>query len=56
MLQLPDHLEDKIPLHEDHSSIVKFDSKSAQGYRSAIRNLKQFEQEAPLIISSRFST
>ncbi|KKZ67173.1 hypothetical protein EMCG_07118 [[Emmonsia] crescens] len=54
MLQLPDHLEDKIPLHEDHSSIVKFDSKSAQGYRSAIRNLKQFEQEAPLIISSRF--
>jgi hypothetical protein len=55
MLELPDQMEDKIPLHTDHSRIVKFDSKNAAGYRSALDRLKIFEQEAPRIVAARFS-
>jgi hypothetical protein len=29
LLQLPDHIEIKVPLHVDHSTIVKFDSRNA---------------------------
>lgn len=54
MLDLPDHMEDKIPLHADHSQIVKFDNRNAPGYRSALDRLKQFEQDAPKIVASRF--
>lgn len=32
-LQLPDNLENKIPLLADHSMIVKFDNRNAPGYR-----------------------
>jgi len=55
MLHLPDHIEEKIPLHVDHSHLVKFDSRSAPGYRSALEKLRQFEKDAPAVISSRFS-
>jgi hypothetical protein len=54
MLHLPDHIEEKIPLHVDHSHLVKFDSRSAPGYRSALEKLRQFEKDAPAVISSRF--
>ena len=54
LLQLPDHMEHKIPLHADHSMIVRFDSKNAVGYRSALDRLKQFEQDAPGVIAARF--
>lgn len=54
MLHLPDHIEEKIPLREDHSHLVKFDSRNAAGYRSAIEKLRQFEKDAPAVISSRF--
>ena len=54
LLQLPDHMEDKIPLHADHSMIVKFNTRNDPGYRSALDKLKQFEQDAPRAVSDRF--
>jgi hypothetical protein len=53
MLHLPDHIEEKIPLHVDHSHLVKFDCMNAPGYRSAIEKLRQFEKDAPMAVSSR---
>lgn len=54
LLQLPDHMEDKIPLHTDHSMIVKFDNKNALGYKSTLDRLKQFEQDALGVVAARF--
>lgn len=54
LLQLPDYMENKIPLHADHSMIVKFDNRNAPGYRSALHKLKQFEQDAPTVVEARF--
>lgn len=54
LLQLPDSIEVKIPLHADHSSIVKFNSKTSPGYTSALEHLKRFEQDAPSIVAARF--
>ncbi|KAF9772959.1 hypothetical protein IL306_009286 [Fusarium sp. DS 682] len=54
LLQLPDCMEDKIPLDSDHSMIVKFDNKSDQGYESARDKLRQFEQDAPAVVMARF--
>lgn len=56
LLQLPDHMENKIPLHADHSMIVKFDNKNALGYRSTLDRLKKFEQDAPRVVAARFCT
>ena len=56
LLQLPDHIEDKVPLHADHSTIVKFDSRNAPGYRTALDKLKQFEKDAPAVVAARFGT
>ncbi|KAI9677233.1 MAG: hypothetical protein M1822_008182 [Bathelium mastoideum] len=56
LLQLPDHLEEKIPLHADHSQIVKFNSRSDKGYTSALGKLKQFEQDAPSVVAARFGS
>ena len=47
-------MEDKIPLHADHSEIARFDNMDARGYRSALVKLKQFEQDAPAVIATRF--
>jgi len=47
-------MEDKVPLHADHSMIVKFDNKNAPGYRSVVDKLKQFEQDAPRVVGARF--
>jgi hypothetical protein len=54
ILQLPDSIEVKIPVHADHSQIVKFDNKNADTYQAALGYLKQFEKDAGKIISSRF--
>lgn len=54
LLQLPDSIEDKIPLHADHSMMVKFDNRGNQGYTSARDKLKQFEQDAPTVVAARF--
>jgi hypothetical protein len=55
LLQLPDHVEDKVPLHADHSMVVKFDTRNAAGYRTALEKLRQFSQDAPSVVAARFS-
>lgn len=54
ILQLPDSMEAKIPLDADHSKIAQFDGTSARGYRKVLGKLKQFEQDAPAVIATRF--
>ncbi|CAG7933708.1 unnamed protein product, partial [Penicillium olsonii] len=55
LLQLPDHVEDKVPLHADHSMVVKFDTRNAAGYRTALDKLRQFSKEAPSVVAARFT-
>ncbi|KAI1063203.1 hypothetical protein LB507_005556 [Fusarium sp. FIESC RH6] len=55
LLQLPDSLEEKLPVDADHSMIVKFDNKNSKAYVSARDKLKQFEQDAPKVIAARFA-
>jgi hypothetical protein len=54
LLQLPDSMEDKIPVDSDHSLIVKFDTRNIRGYTSARDKLKQFERDAPSVVAARF--
>ena len=54
LLQLPDHVEDKVPLHADHSMVVKFDARNAAGYRTALEKLRQFSKDAPSVVAARF--
>ncbi|CAN9171138.1 unnamed protein product [Alternaria alternata] len=55
LLQLPDSIEEKVPLDADHSMIVKFDTNDSRGYTSARDRLVQFEQDAPSVVAARFS-
>ncbi|KAJ5366060.1 hypothetical protein N7541_000001 [Penicillium brevicompactum] len=55
LLQLPDHVEEKVPLHADHSMVVKFDTRNAAGYRTALDKLRQFSKEAPSVVAARFT-
>lgn len=54
LLQLPDFMEDKIPLDSDHSMMVKFGNRNDIGYTSALHKLQQFEQEASNVVKARF--
>jgi hypothetical protein len=56
LLQLPDEIEDKVPLHADHSQIVKFDSRNAQGYQSVLQKLRDFQELAQRVVAGRFRT
>jgi protein SERAC1 len=56
LLQLPDSMEEKIPLNADYSMIVKFDSRNDRGYASIRDKLRQFEQDAPSVVKARFCT
>lgn len=56
LLQLPDSMEEKIPLDADHSMMVKFNNKNDRGYTSARDKLRQFEQDATSVVAARFST
>jgi hypothetical protein len=56
LLQLPDNVEEKVPLHADHPSIVKFDSQNAPGYRTALNRLREFERDAATVVGKRFGT
>ncbi|PNP50290.1 hypothetical protein THARTR1_08998 [Trichoderma harzianum] len=55
LLQLPDFMEEKIPLNSDHSMMVKFGNRNDIGYTSALDKLQQFEQEASNVVKARFS-
>ena len=54
LLQLPDSVEEKIPLDAAHTMIVRFDYKSNRAYASALDKLRQYEQGAPSIVAARF--
>ncbi|EAU30103.1 predicted protein [Aspergillus terreus NIH2624] len=54
LLQLPDHEEDKVPLNADHSTVVKFKTRTEEGYQTALINLRQFLEEAPSVVAARF--
>ncbi len=54
LLQLPNSVEEKIPLDADHSMMVKFDSKNAPGYSSARAKLQQFARDATNVVANRF--
>jgi TolA-binding protein len=47
-------MEEKIPRDTDHSMIVKFDDRNDLGYTSARDKLRQFEQDAPSVVTARF--
>ncbi|KAK2616717.1 hypothetical protein QQS21_000329 [Conoideocrella luteorostrata] len=55
LLELPDSMEEKIPLASDHSMMVKFNAASNKGYTSARDKLIQFEKDAPRVVEARFS-
>lgn len=56
LLELPDSIEEKISLDADHSMMVKFDSKNAQGYSSVRDKLRRFARDAPGVVADRFGT
>jgi hypothetical protein len=47
-------MEDKVPLHADHSMMVKFDARNAAGYQTALNKLQQFAKDAPPLVTARF--
>ncbi|KFY27526.1 hypothetical protein V493_03438, partial [Pseudogymnoascus sp. VKM F-4281 (FW-2241)] len=55
LLELPDSTEIKYPVDADHSQIVKFDSRNAEAYKTAVGHLKEFEQDAGKVVLDRFS-
>ncbi|KAF2010868.1 hypothetical protein BU24DRAFT_496047 [Aaosphaeria arxii CBS 175.79] len=54
LLQLPDAIEEKIPLDGDHSTMVKFNADTDAGYTSVLGRLQQYEREAPSVVEGRF--
>ena len=54
LLDLPDNLEEKIPLDADHSSCVKFDTRGQKAYMSVRVRLQQFEKAAQSEVAARF--
>ncbi|KAL3470235.1 hypothetical protein BJX99DRAFT_239841 [Aspergillus californicus] len=55
LLHLPDHVEDKVPLHADHSMIVKYNTRNEAGYRVVVDKLQQFAKDAQQVVTARFS-
>jgi hypothetical protein len=49
-------MEIKIPIDADHSQIVKFDYRDAEGYKYALEKLNGFVADALKVISERFCT
>ena len=54
VLQLPDSMEEKLPVDGDHYTIVKFESNTGTTYTSVLEKLRQFEKDAPRVVSTRF--
>jgi hypothetical protein len=55
LLQLPNYIEDKVPLYVDHSMIIKFDKRDAPRYRTALDRLRQFLKDTLSVVIARFS-
>lgn len=47
-------MEEKIPLHSDHSMIVEFDARNNRGYTITRDKLEQFEENAPNVVTRQF--
>lgn len=56
LLELPDNIEEKVPVQVDHSMIVKFDFKDNTIYTTAQDKLREFERDAPSVVAARFCT
>jgi hypothetical protein len=56
LLQLPDHVEEKLSQGVNHSMIVKFNTRNDKGYTSALERIRQFEKDAPNVVAARFGT
>lgn len=54
LLQLPDNMEIKVKVAADHSEIVKFNDRNSEPYKTAIRYLKKFEEDAGKEVPRRF--
>jgi hypothetical protein len=51
---LPDTFHQHIPLHADHSGLVRFESRSDGGYEIVMQKIKKYAAEAPEAVSERF--
>lgn len=47
-------MEAKVPVHADHSLIVKFKTQNDRAYRSVLNKLREFKRDAPSVVSARF--
>lgn len=56
LLQLPIQIETRVQLDADHSTVVKFDSKTSYGYKTSLKYLRAFEKGATEVIRARFCT
>ena len=54
LLQLPDNMEIKVKVDADHSEIVKFNDRNSEPYKTTIRYLKKFEEDAGKEVPQRF--
>jgi hypothetical protein len=54
LLQLPDSLEEKIPLEANHSELVKFMTQGSRKYDQVRRRVTQLLEEAPEAVQKRF--
>jgi hypothetical protein len=54
ILKLPEWIEQKYTIHEDHSMMVKFSGKTVTPYKVALQFLKEFEENAPAVVRKRF--
>jgi hypothetical protein len=51
---LPDIFHQHIPLNEDHSGLVKFESPSHGSYEIVMQKIRKYVVEAPKAVSKRF--
>ena len=56
ILGLPEWIEQKYTIHEDHSMLVKFDADTVTPYKVALQFLKEFEENASAVVRKRFCT
>ena len=56
ILKLPEWIEQKYTIHEDHSMLVKFSAKTVTPYKVALQFLKEFEENASAVVRKRFCT
>ena len=56
LLGLPQAVEERVAAGGDHSTMVKFSSRSNPGYTKALDSLHRFEKEARAVVERHFCT